>query len=64
MSILNRLSQSLYRDQPPPGRYGVRIPVEERDISLLLNVQPGCGAHPASHSMRIGVLSQGKGGEG
>lgn len=42
MSILNRISQSLYRDQLTAESYGVRIPVEERDISLLSNVQPGC----------------------
>jgi len=37
--------------------------VEERDISLLLKVQPGCGAHPASYSVRTRVLSQEKRGE-
>jgi hypothetical protein len=62
ISILNPISQSHYGDQLPAGSYGVRIPVEERDIFLLSNVQPGCGAHPASYSIRTGVLSQGKKG--
>ena len=30
------------------GRYGVRIPLEARDCSLLQNVQTGSGAHSAS----------------
>jgi len=61
---MKSIKQRLFRDQLPPARYGVRIPVQERYISLLLNVQPGCAAHPASYSVRTRVLSQGKGVRG
>ena len=33
------------------GRSGVRMTAGARDYSLLQNVQPGCGAHPASYSL-------------
>lgn len=38
------------------GRYGVRFPAGVRDISLLQNIKPGCGAHPDSSSMDIAGL--------
>jgi hypothetical protein len=33
---------------------GVRLPVGERDVSLLHSVQTGSGVHPASYPMGIG----------
>ena len=39
------------------GRFGVRLPVGERDVFLLQNVQTGSGVHPASYSMATGVPS-------
>ena len=33
------------------GRSGVRIPAGKNDVSLLHNLQHGCGAHTASYSM-------------
>ena len=39
------------------GRFGVRIVVGAREFSLL-NVQTGCGAHPASYSMGAGIPSR------
>jgi hypothetical protein len=38
------------------GRSGVRILVGTRDMSLLQNVQTGCGAHPTSCSVGHGIL--------
>ena len=38
------------------GRFGVRIPVAAKDISLLYNVQTGSRVHPPSHSMGIGAF--------
>jgi len=31
------------------GWYGIRILAKARDFSVLRNVQPGSGTHPASH---------------
>jgi hypothetical protein len=43
------------------GQSRVWILVGARDISLFQNVQTGSGAHPASYSVRTGILSQSKG---
>jgi hypothetical protein len=40
------------------GRSGIRIPVEERDLSLFQNIQTGSEADAASFSVRIAVLSR------
>jgi hypothetical protein len=45
------------------GRSGVRIPVEERNYSLLQNIQADSGAHTAPIQW-IPVISWGKGAEG
>jgi hypothetical protein len=36
------------------GQSGVSKPAEARDLSLLQNIQTGCGAHPPSYSMGAG----------
>ena len=41
------------------GRSGVPLPAGARDSSLLQNVQPGCGAYPASCSL-AGVYRPGR----
>ena len=41
------------------GRFRVRLPVGERDVFLLQNVQTGSRVHPASYSMGTGVPSAG-----
>ena len=46
------------------GRSGARIPVGERDFSLLRNVQTGSGTHPASCSVGTEVLLRGQSGLG
>jgi hypothetical protein len=38
------------------GRYGVRIKVGAKSISILQNVQTGYGAHTASYSIDNGVF--------
>jgi len=38
----------------------VRIPVGAKYLSLLQNVQPGSGAHPASYFMGTGIVSRGQ----
>jgi len=43
-------------------RSGVRIPVGERDFSLLQNVQTGSGVQKASYLKCIRVLPRGKNG--
>jgi hypothetical protein len=42
-------------------RSGVRIPVDERDPSLLQNVHTGSQAHTASYSVGTGILYRGCG---
>jgi hypothetical protein len=42
-------------------RSGVRIPVGERDLSLLQNVHTGSEAHPASNSVGTRILYRGRG---
>lgn len=44
-------------------RSGMRIPVGERDHSLLQNVNTGSKAHPASYSVGNGILYRGCGQE-
>lgn len=46
------------------GGIWVRIPVRERNISLLESAQSGSGAHPASYSIYIGILALGYSGRG
>ena len=41
------------------GRSEIRIPTGAKGFSLFQKVQTGSGAHPASSSVRTGVLSQG-----
>jgi hypothetical protein len=36
---------------------GFRIPLGERDLALLLNVQKGSEAYPAYYSVGTGILS-------
>ena len=45
-------------------RSGARIPVGERDFSVLRNVQTGSGTHPASCSVGTEVHFQGQSGRG
>jgi len=42
----------------------VQIPVEARGVSLFINVQTICGAHPASYSLSTKVLSWGWSSQG
>jgi hypothetical protein len=42
------------------GQSGVRILVGARDFSLLQNIHTVSGTHPASCSVGMGILSQGK----
>jgi len=49
---------------PRSERSGVRITAGVRDFSILLNVQPGSGSHPALYSMDAGDLSRGGRGGG
>ena len=42
-----------------PGRFGVPIYIGAREFSLLQNVQPGSGAHPASYSVGTRIPSRG-----
>jgi hypothetical protein len=44
------------------GRFGVRVPVGERDLFLLPNVQTGSGAHRPPYSIGIGVFPWGNSG--
>jgi hypothetical protein len=37
------------------------IPAKARDISLLKNVQTGCGSHVTSYSMGTGILQPRRG---
>jgi len=45
--------------RPWAGYFGIKIPPEEKDFSLLQNIQTGSRAHPASCAMGTGVLSRG-----
>jgi len=46
------------------GQCTFRMPVGERDFSLLQNDQNDSGAHPTSYSKYNGVLSRGSDGQG
>jgi hypothetical protein len=41
------------------GRFGVRIPLGERDFCLLQNAKVSSGAHPTPCLMDTGVISRG-----
>ena len=55
---------SVVRTRVRAGRPGAQIPVGAGDFYLLQNDHTGSGAHPASCSVGIGVLSQQKSGRG
>jgi hypothetical protein len=44
------------------GWFRIRIPATAKNFSLLRKVQTGSGAHTASYSMGIAVLTRGKSG--
>jgi hypothetical protein len=46
------------------GQCRFRMPVEERDFSLLQNNQNDSGAHSTSYSKYNDVLTRGSGGQG
>jgi hypothetical protein len=39
--------------------FRIRLPIGERDLSPLHNVQTGCGVHPALYTMGTGAVSPG-----
>lgn len=62
--VVSRIVENLYT----PGHkvrakwFGVRMLIRTRPLSLLQNVQTGCGNHSISYSTNAGVPSQGKSG--